>query len=590
MTTNSAQVGAEPKDRFGLAAPFGTLVFVWLPTIILLLGASAYRLKFAPYSTDTYYLVHQDLLVLGLELAVTVVLGLASGLGSARFGALFARSPRAWACGLAVLVGVIGVIGAPFVFEGYTLSLDEFLANFDAQIFASGQLMAPVSEQWQPFASALQPMYLLPTPDDSVWASSYLPVNAALRALASLAGLEGWVNPLLSAASVALVYAVARRLWPGRPGLALAAAALLASSSQLVVTSMTAYAMPGHLALNLAWLWLFLRGGRLGHAGAVLVAFLATGLHQLIFHPLFAAPFVLQLWLDRRWRIASLYTIAYALIGLFWIEYWQLELRLVGISPEAAHSVGGGWFLDRIAEILAQFRWEALSIWGQSLVRFVTWQNPLTTPLALIGLLAAVRAKGNLRALALGVVLTLAAVLVLVPSQTNGWGYRYLHGLLGSICLLATWSWARLTDGLSASRRATAAGGFALACAISLLVLTPLRTWQAWRYCHPYAVAEAQIRSARTQVVIVDHEMTPGFDAGTLVRNDPFLRGGPKVMELSSMDEDMLRELCSRYSVAMFDGRNAAADGVDVVPFTSPAEVKALRALVAKLECAKALG
>ena len=71
------------------------------------------------------------------------------------------------------------------------------------------------------------------------------------------------------------------------------AAVLLATSSQFLLTAMTPYSMTAHLALNLAWLWLFLRGGVVGHSLAIAVGALACGLHQLVFHPLFVAPFAL---------------------------------------------------------------------------------------------------------------------------------------------------------------------------------------------------------------------------------------------------------------------------------------------------------
>ena len=103
--------------------------------------------------------------------------------------------------------------------------------------------------------------------------------------------------------------------------------------------------MPAYLAFNLAWLWLFLRGGRLGHGAAIAVGFLAAGLHQVLFHPLFVAPFVWQLWLDRRWRLAAVYTLAYAAICGFWIEFPQLELRWLGeaASAGAPTASAGSW-------------------------------------------------------------------------------------------------------------------------------------------------------------------------------------------------------------------------------------------------------
>src|SRR5262249_8834667 len=161
-------------------------------------------------------------------------------------------------------------------------------------------------------------------------------------------------------ASIILCWAVARRLWPERPSLALMAAALLGTSSQLIVTGMTAYAMPAHLALNLAWLWLFLRGGRLGHAGALIVGFFTCGIHQVVFHPVFAAPFILQLWLDRRWALAALYTAAYGAFGLFWIEYYPIALAVSGVTAAAAKGTGGAWLGVRIAAFLAKISFSNL--------------------------------------------------------------------------------------------------------------------------------------------------------------------------------------------------------------------------------------
>ncbi len=242
---------------------------------------------------------------------------------------------------LALGSAIVGWLGLRLVFLGYPLSMDEFMATFDAAIFRHGQLMARLPGAWRVYAGALQPLFVQHLGGGAFWVSGYLPVNAALRAIGGLAGAASLVNPLLTAVSVAAVYGVGRRMWPARPGLALASAILLATSSQVLVGGMTAYAMPAHLAFNLVWLWLFLRGGRLGHAGALAVGFLACGLHQLPFHPLFVAPFVAQLWLERRWRAAALYSAAYAAICLFWVEYWQIALAMAQTGPAVAATAGG---------------------------------------------------------------------------------------------------------------------------------------------------------------------------------------------------------------------------------------------------------
>ncbi|HEY1752556.1 MAG TPA: hypothetical protein VGG29_14955 [Caulobacteraceae bacterium] len=578
--------GETERRRFGLARPFDTLALGWLGIAAVLLCGVIFGLGLQNGITEAHFFKTQDMPVLAACFAIVVALGAAP---QRLFGRLrpSGRRGRLWLGLLTAAVFAAGAVGSRWLFGGYTLSLDEFLANFDARIFASGRLLATIPPAWRDFGSAMQPMYILPLPDD-VWASEYLPVNAALRALASKAGAEDLVNPLLSAVSIPLTYAVAGRLWPGERRLALIAAALLGTSAQLILMSMTAYAMPGHLAFDLAWLWLFLRGGRLGHAGALATGFLATGLHQLLFHPMFAAPFVLQLWLDRRWRLAAVYTAAYAAIGVFWIEYPALAMSLSHVAADPHAAAGGGRFLERAMEALQGVNLGNFGLMAEGLVRFATWQNPLTAPLLCIGAPAALLAKGHLRALLLGVVLTVVVMSVLVPSQTHGWGYRYLHGLLGSIALIAAWTWRRLTAALAAPRRAMADGAMALACAVSILGLVPVRAWQAWAFVRPYAAANAAVQGSGADVVIIDHESSLLFDKGTLTRNDPFLAHGPKVMALADMDADLVRELCAQHlRVVMFTGADAKRYGIDVMPWNGPTDVAQLRTLLAQLGCAQ---
>jgi hypothetical protein len=566
-----------PARRHLLNAPFGPLLVAWTGVLVLLglAIATTGSLAWRDWTVEAAFFWRQDVPVLAASLALLAVLALAPATWLGRLQRLRGVSARTWVFDLAAICLVAGIAGVSLVFCNYVFSLDEALANFDARIFASGRLMAPVPAAWSDYTTAMQPMYMLPLPEN-VWASSYLPVNAGLRALGLLVHAQWLVNPLLSAFSIVAVWGVGRRLWPERPELALVAAALLGTSAQLVVMGMTAYAMPAHLAFNLAWLWLFLRGGRLGHAGAIVVGFLATGLHQLVFHPIFAAPFILQLWFRRRWALAVLYTFAYAAIVGFWIEYWPLASWISGVQQAASDgSTGGGMMAERIGKAFDKVRWRGVGVMAECLTRFVAWQNPLTAPLALVGVVFCARVKGALRPMAFGVFLTLVATFVATPTQTHGWGYRYLHGLLGSVCLLAAWGWARLTDRLDAPQRAAASGGFVLACGVSLLVLLPYRSWEAWSFVHPFAAANAAIQGSKADVVLIDHESDGVlFDKGTLTRNDPLLVHGPKVMALIDMDGDMVRELCADHTVAIFDGHAARAYGL-----------AGLRAIMAGMKC-----
>jgi len=172
------------------------------------------------------------------------------------------RYPRANAGLLAILVLICGFAGTDIVFHGYHLSRDEDLAEFTADTFRSGVAVARVRPEWQHFADALEPRFMLPIAGGAAFVPTYLPVNAAFRALVGLVADPAWTSPLLAALAILAVFGVARRLWPNRPDAALIGAVLMATSSQVLVTSMTSYAMTAHLTLNLLWLWCLLRAAK----------------------------------------------------------------------------------------------------------------------------------------------------------------------------------------------------------------------------------------------------------------------------------------------------------------------------------------
>ena len=503
---------------------------------------------------ETFFL-RQDvpvLVVTGLVLAVLARLRLRPA------------APRALNPGTAAGLGaatcaLVALAGTYVVYCNYPLSMDEFMARFDAAIFSHGRLFGELPAQWAAYKAQLQPMFLAPMPSAAHWGSAYLPVNAAVRALGRVVGLEALVNPLWTALGVMATWAVGRRLWPQQPGTALTAAVLVATSSQVLVNGMTAYAMPAHLALNMAWLWCFLRGGRAGHAAALIIGFAATGLHQLVFHPLFAAPFVLHLWLGRRWALAALYTLAYAAIGLFWSSWWQIAFALMGF-PEMARASGAGGLIDRASHMIGARDLDDLPLMARNLARFVAWQNPLAIAPAILGAVAALRAGPILRSLVLGVVVTALAIAIILPFQGHGWGYRYLHGVIGSVCLIAAWTWSRTVAALSPEERGKAWTAFSCIAVLCVLVALPVQAWQVHRFVAPYARASARIAAADVDVVLVNERgIRYGVD---LVRNDPFLANRPIVVRLAGLGEARRAALCAGHKAALFDREDAAAAGV----------------------------
>jgi hypothetical protein len=544
-----------PTATAFLAPPL--IAWLWLLALIAI-GMAHTVLGHHPNLLTEFFFYAQDLPVAGLMLLLTSALYLVPARTPTR---LLAPDWRTVSL-IALAVVAFAWAGSFLIYDNFALSMDEFMARFDAQILASGRLAAPVPPEWRAYVDALQMRFLLDTPGHAWWVSGYLPVNAAFLALASRLGAENLMPAFWAGLSVLAVFGVARRLWPDKPGAALVAAGLLATSPQLLITAMTPYAMSAHLALNLVWLWLVLRGGRLGHGAAAGVAFLATGLHQLIFHPLFAAPFVLELWLARRWKPALWHTSAYLAIGCFWALYPSPLLHALSAASGSTDAASGSGMLLRAFVLLRGFQFADVGYVVKNLVRFSTWQSLLAVPLALVALPGALRAGGPLRAMVLGFVLTLTTVILLMPYQGHGWGYRYLHGLLGSTCLLAAWAWERLAKGSDAPAPARRAA-FAAAAIATLALVLPLRAWQAHAFEHPYAVAVREIQATPADIVLVDDVAAPF--AMDLVRNSPFLTNRPLVLGLTRLNAAQVRDLCARGAVAVYDRKRAKAAGLGLI-------------------------
>ncbi len=482
----------------------------------------------------------------------------------------------------ALAVAIICIVGTQFVFGGYHLARDEVLADFDALVFRAGRILAPIDPAWRPFSQALEPRFMLPVAQGTGFVSAYLPVNAALRVIVGFFGDRNWTSPILAAISVFATYSVGRRLWPARPGAALVSVLLFATSSQLLVTAMTSYAMTAHLAFNLIWLWLFLRNDRICHAGALATGFFACGLHQLIFHPLFAAPFVFRLWVSGRRPLALVYIMAYTGFGFFWIFYWKLALQASGMAPALADDVGSSYFAARILVLLANFNVAGLDLMLKNILRFVAWQGPALLPLAALAYPALKRGDGIVRELVAGLLLTLAAMFLLLPYQGHGWGYRYIHGLLGSVALLGAYGWIALSERANPAETAATRTFVVASSLIACLVLLPIHAIEAHDFVRPYRKAVQAIMQTPADVVIVDESgVLFGED---LVRNDPLLRNRPKILDLTYLTEANIAALCATHArIAVFDAEQARAFGIMPGDRKTNIELRArLRALLTR--------
>lgn len=503
-----------------------------------------------------YFAYYQDLPAAGVVL-LFLIMALFLRRGSSGF------ELRAGPTAMAASVLVLCLGGTWFVFGNYPLSLDEYMATFDARILQHLRLMAPIPTEWRAVSPALQPDFVL-APGYAAWSSSYLPVNAALRALLDLAGIASATGPLLAACSLILVHGIARKLMPDDREPALIAMLLLASSSQFLLNAMTPYAMTAHLAFNLAWLWLVLDGRRRSIAAAAGVSLLACGLHQMAFHPLFVAPFLPWLWLIRRRGAAVFLLGAVLLSAAFWTFYATWAADLAGIAG-AGQAVPTPSLVDRVESLVRQaMRSASVVTMTDNVLRLALWQNPLTWVLVAAALLTVRRQPPIFWALAGGVATTFAAMIVLMPYQGHGWGYRYLHGLLGNLALLGALGWKAITSAGPAQ-----AGRVRLWARVSLLVsvaiLFPLRAYQASTFAAPYRQADAAIARSKADVVIIEDRGR--WFASDLVRNDPYLRNRPLRVLARKLPSDAAARLCGRYRVEVVGRDSTALAGIRVVAF-----------------------
>jgi len=427
-----------------------------------------------------------------------------------------------WLGSLALGVVFLAWLGDFMVLHSFPLSNDEYLPRFQAQIFLSGKIKADMPIELREFGKALTPIFVSFNPEEGTWVSSYLPVYALLRTGFLALGVESLTNPFLAGLSIVLLAAIARRMWPQEQTAPFIAVILLASSSQFLVTSMTSYAMPAHLCFNLAWLYFYIRGDRLGDLVTPWIGFFALGLHNPFVHALFVAPFlIMSLW-QRNWRLICYFVFVYATGCILWYFWWT---RVVLFSS------------DDMSVFQLPVAYQLL-IQPMNLTLLFAWQSFTLTVLAFLSLHKWRYLTGIFRPLAIGCILTLLFYCFFPYDQVLGWGYRFFYGVLGNLVLLAVAGWYRLRESVGARK----AWGFVLiGTALAVLVQFPLRCIQVESFVRPFAKSAQYVQSLPQSFVVIDPEKV--WFAQLLVRNDPLWSTYPKVLFSSYLTENHLNKL-----------------------------------------------
>lgn len=430
--------------------------------------------------------------------------------------------------------------GHGWLLSGYDLSRDEQMASFDAAVFSSGHFFQPLPLLWRDHADALNTLFMYPAEHRAGWISTYLPMNAALRAVASLLGDPALAGPVMVLAGALALWACARRIWPEDRETAAVASLLYLGSGQVLFAGMTSYAMPAHLALNLIWLWLYLNRRWWSDAMAVAIGFVAMGLHQPIVHPMFAGPLLYLTLRERNWQRAGFFALGYALAGAFWLWWPSWVWHLVQASP-AAPRPDGVDFLSRLIMVLSESDYaKALPLMTLNLLRFFAWQHVLLLPLLVLGL-NAMRSDPLARSLAAGLFLTASVMIIILPDQGHGFGYRYFHGLIGNAILIAAYGWKRLTEAQAVWR-----GILLMATTLGLLIILPMQSWMAYHQYAPYARLDARIGASSAQYVVIGTFDAPY--AKDLVYNSPKLDRRPIRLLRELVNPALAAKICASHA------------------------------------------
>lgn len=462
--------------------------------------------------------------------------------------------------------------GHYLLLSGYDVSRDEQMGVFDAIIFADGRLAWPIAEHWRGMAPALNQIFILPIGAQEAWVSAYLPVNSAVRALFSCIGDQSFASPFFVGIGAIALWKITRIVWPERKDISSLCLILYAGSGQILITGMTAYAMSGHLGLNLIWLWLFLLNRRRADFAALVIGFLATGMHQPLFHPMFAAPILAILVIQRQWPRSAIYLFGYAMICAFWL-YWPIAISNLAAMPPANAEVGID-YLTRLTDAVGGIGLGGLMLMLANIFRFAVWQHLLLIPLAAAGIYSVWRAKNGFgMALAVSFILPIPVMLILLPYQGHGWGYRYLHPVLGNAIILAGFGW-RTVEPKQVRQKL-----LLVTTAMTFVLMIPMQFYFAHSFYAPWASVDRAISKSKADIALIDTTAAPF--AVDIVLNRPDLFNRPVRLAAAALTPGDYADLCRSHAEVVVVGAKDFAPVVDFFGVASGSEANIMAQAIA---------
>jgi hypothetical protein len=450
---------------------------------------------------------------------------------------------------------------AQAVYHNHPLSMDEYAAYFQSQVFAAGHLTGqfplPVMDWLIP--PGFQDFFLNVSHVTGRIASNYWPGHALLMTPFTLIGIPWACNPLLSALTLLVIHRLALHMFADSEAAGLALLLTVASPVFFGI-GISYYAMPAHLLANSLYALLLIRPTPARGFAAGVVGSIALVLHNPLPHAVFALPWLI--WIGTRpggLRLLACLCAGYlplsGLLGIGWFEFVN-HLRAEGQVVSAAKTD----VTDRLMDIFNVFSLPGATVLlsrSIALAKVWVWAVPGLLILAVYG---AVLRRGNTacKLFAASALATLIAYVFFSQDQGHGWGYRYFHSAWMALPLLATAAVYRpvnmpnMPAALTPERAGIFADQAAMCYVAACIILTLIAGvgWRAWQMQTFIADDLGQLphyRGAERRVVLIDTRSS--FYGGDLVQNDPWLRGNVIRMFSHGVIED--NNMMARYFPAM---------------------------------------
>jgi hypothetical protein len=333
---------------------------------------------------------------------------------------------------IAALTTLLLCAGSIFIYRNHPLSMDEYAAYFQSQIFAAGHLAGhfpPELADWL-IPSIFQGKFLAISHQTGAVASSYWPSFALLLAAFTKLGIPWACNPVISGCTLIAIHRLTQSIF-GSVEASGAAVLFTLASPVFAADGISYYSMPAHLLTETLYALLLIRPTTARAAAAGVIGSVALTLHNPLPHLLFAVPWVL--WVARRPDSAKLigsliagYLPLSLLLGIGWFMY------IGHLVPDATDHASGG----AVAAVFSLPTCSILIARAVGVAKIWAWAVPGLLLLSAYGAWNW-RQSELCRVLLASALLTLLGYCIVPFDQGHGWGYRYFHSAWMAVPILA---------------------------------------------------------------------------------------------------------------------------------------------------------